>query len=339
MSPVNAFVLMICAATNAAGHQTSNFVVDAPDPELACEIASTAELLRDALAIEWLGRPLPKWTSPCRISVSASEDAGGGSTTFQFERGEVFGWKMQLSGSRETILADHLPHEIMHTVLASHFRRPLDGWVSEGLAQAVESAPVRATKLQRVRQAVAEQQHLPLRKLIRGEVSNRADELHQAQSLTLVLYLQHLGGRAVLIACLDDVADVGSRGAIREQYGIQKLKQLEIGWLDWINGTTGSGVRSQSAGKSARPQAERQVLFFMADWCGPCQQMLPLVQKLEREGYPIRRVDVDKSRDLAQRHEITSIPVCLVIEDSSERSRVTGVVGEDELRKLLTDPR
>lgn len=336
---MNAFVLMLCAATSAAGHETPNFIVDAASPELAREIAGTAEQLRESLAIEWLGRPLPKWSAPCRINVSVGETAGHGSTTFQFERGEVYGWEMQLAGPREAMLADHLPHEIMHTLLASHFRRPLDRWVSEGLAQAVESAPVRAAKLQRVRQAVADQKHRPLRKLIRGEVSNGAGELHQAQSLTLVLYLLHLRGHAELIACISDAADDGWRAAIREHYGIQNLKELENGWLAWMNGTADGRVKSQSAGKSAQPQAGRQMLFFMADWCGPCRQMLPLVQKLEREGHPIRRVDVDKLRDLAQRHDVTSIPVCLVIEDSSERSRVTGVVGEEELRKLLDDRR
>lgn len=334
---MNAFVLMICAATGAAGQETPNFVVDASDPELAREIAGTAEQLRDALAIEWIGRPLPRWSTRCRISVSVDESAGGGSTTFQFAGGEVSGWKMQLTGSRETILADHLPHEVMHTVLASHFRRPLERWASEGLAQSVESAPLRAAKLQRVQRAVAEQQHIPLRKLIRGEVSNDAHELHQAQSLTLVLYLQHLGGRAELIACLTDVTDNGWRAAIKEHYGIQNLKQLEIGWLAWMKGTTAAGVESQNTAKSPRPQAERQMLFFMADWCGPCQQLLPLVRKLQREGHPIRRVDVDKVRDLARRYDVTAIPVCLVIEDSSERSRVTGVVGEEELRTLLAD--
>src|SRR5690606_14309350 len=131
-----------------SGHETPNFVVDAPDPELAREIADTAEQLRAMLAIEWLGRPLPKWSAPCRIIVDVDEVAGGGSTTFQFERGEVFGWKMQLAGSRDAILADHLPGEIMHTVLASHFRRPVERWVSEGLAQTTESAPARAAKLQ-----------------------------------------------------------------------------------------------------------------------------------------------------------------------------------------------
>src|SRR5579871_3594896 len=50
------------------------------------------------------------------------------------------------------------------------------------------------------------------------------------------------------------------------------------------------------------------VLDFTASWCGPCQQISPTVSRLERQGYPIRKVDVDTNRDLVRRFNIQSIP-------------------------------
>src|SRR5206468_2483180 len=40
-----------------------------------------------------------------------------------------------------------------------------------------------------------------------------------------------------------------------------------------------------------------QLLDFSSTWCGPCQQMAPIVDQLERAGYAIRRIDVDQEKD------------------------------------------
>ena len=37
------------------------------------------------------------------------------------------------------------------------------------------------------------------------------------------------------------------------------------------------------------------LLDFYADWCGPCQGMRPAVDQLAREGYDVRRVNVDQA--------------------------------------------
>ena len=62
----------------------------------------------------------------------------GGATTFMFDRGEVFGWRMSIQGSAERILDSVLPHEITHMIFASHFRQPLPRWADEGGATSVE---------------------------------------------------------------------------------------------------------------------------------------------------------------------------------------------------------
>ena len=99
----------------AAGYRTTNFVVSAPTPQLAKEIGDTAEECRKRLAIEWLGKEMPPWARPCPIHAQLASGAGG-ATSFVFNRGEVYDWKMNIQGSRERILDSVLPHEVTHTI-------------------------------------------------------------------------------------------------------------------------------------------------------------------------------------------------------------------------------
>src|SRR6187431_414191 len=144
---VSTSTLLVCVcllplgsvANAAAGYKTTNFTVSAPTPQLAKEIGDQAEVYRKQLAIEWLGQELPTWSKSCPISADVAPNKGaGGATSFIFDRGEVFGWKMNIQGSRERILDSVLPHEITHTIFASYFRQPLPRWADEGACTTVE---------------------------------------------------------------------------------------------------------------------------------------------------------------------------------------------------------
>lgn len=76
------------------------------------------------------------------------------------------------------------------------------------------------------------------------------------------------------------------------------------------------------------------VLDFTASWCGPCQQMSPIVSKLERQGYPIHKVDVDANRDLVRKYHVERMPTFILVIDGVEQERITGKVTEDYLKKL-----
>src|SRR5262245_20387831 len=108
----------------ASGYRTTNFTVSAPTPELAKEIGDTAEMWRKRLSVEWLGEEMPAWSKPCPINAQVAPGLGaGGATSFVFDRGEVFGWRMNIQGTRERILDSVLPHEVTHTIFASYFRQ------------------------------------------------------------------------------------------------------------------------------------------------------------------------------------------------------------------------
>lgn len=81
------------------------------------------------------------------------------------------------------------------------------------------------------------------------------------------------------------------------------------------------------------PQAE--LIDFTAQWCEPCQQMKPIVEKLHREGLPVRQVDYDENRALANRYRVTGLPTFVLVVNDKEVARVVGRTSEAELRQML----
>jgi thiol-disulfide isomerase/thioredoxin len=88
---------------------------------------------------------------------------------------------------------------------------------------------------------------------------------------------------------------------------------------------------------TADPAASRGVLLdFSATWCMPCQQMNPTVSRLMRQGYAIRKVDVDQEPELARKYGIRSIPAFVLVVDGKEVNRITGMTSEPQLKRLLS---
>jgi thioredoxin 1 len=80
------------------------------------------------------------------------------------------------------------------------------------------------------------------------------------------------------------------------------------------------------------------LLDFYADWCGPCQSLLPTVEKLseEYEGkVEIQKVNVDENRDLAIKYGVRSIPALFFIKDTEIVDKLNGVVSESILKEKL----
>ena len=122
-----------------ARRTTSNFIVETADPLFASNSPQRPSNIGTSLAVAWLGEEMPDWSQPCVMTVQAGPHLGaGGATTFLFDRGEVYGWRMTIQGSAERVLDSVLPHEITHMIFASHFRQPLPRWADEGGATSVE---------------------------------------------------------------------------------------------------------------------------------------------------------------------------------------------------------
>ena len=68
------------------------------------------------------------------------------------------------------------------------------------------------------------------------------------------------------------------------------------------------------------------LLDFHAEWCGPCRQMHPAVDQLSRQGYPVRKINIDQSPELAKRYGVEAVPTFVVVDGSGrELDRTSGL--------------
>jgi hypothetical protein len=238
-----------------ARHRSANFIVDTPDPNLAAQFADAAEKYRHDLAIEWLGQPMPNWSQPCPMTVMVGPNLGaGGATTFQFDRGEVFGWVMSIQGSPERVLDSVLPHEVTHMIFASHFRQPLPRWADEGGATTVENISERL-KYQRM----LDQFLRTGRGIAFSRMFAMTDYPHDvmplyAQGYSLAEFLIQTGGRRKYVEFIDDgLKNKDWAGAMARNYGMGDLGQLQNTWLAWVkqgSPAIGPGNAQPAAGAS-----------------------------------------------------------------------------------------
>ena len=73
------------------------------------------------------------------------------------------------------------------------------------------------------------------------------------------------------------------------------------------------------------------LLDFYADWCGPCQSLLPVVEKLAEKhesDFVIAKVNVDHNKELAQEFRVRSIPALFFIKDGEVKEGVLGLQTE-----------
>lgn len=82
------------------------------------------------------------------------------------------------------------------------------------------------------------------------------------------------------------------------------------------------------------------ILDVYASWCGPCQQMAPIFQELEKEignTYLFAKLNVDEARDISIKLGVTSVPTFIFFKNGQIKAKETGYMSKEGLKeKILT---
>lgn len=245
--------------SRAQNARTANFLVHAPNQQLADAVARSAEEFRDNLAHYWLGQRLPNWPTPCPIEVIAGPNlAAQGVTTYT--RSPVGNFQMEVVGTPERILDSVLPHEVTHTVLASHFGRPLPRWADEGICTTVEHSAERNKHEAKLREFLSTRRGIPMNHLF-SLTEYPADMLPMyAQGYSVCRFLIEQSGPRRFVEFLEDYFQHPSWTAnVRQHYGYKSLANLQQSWLAWVadgSRSVESFVSTRTGNSKASPQRE-----------------------------------------------------------------------------------
>ena len=76
---------------------------------------------------------------------------------------------------------------------------------------------------------------------------------------------------------------------------------------------------------------------FYATWCGPCQQLSPIVNSVKKElagQMKVVKVDVDKNKSASNKYKIRSLPTLAIFQNGKIIWRESGMKSRTELLKI-----
>jgi putative thioredoxin len=77
---------------------------------------------------------------------------------------------------------------------------------------------------------------------------------------------------------------------------------------------------------------------FWAPWCGPCRQLMPILDRLVGEyggRFKLAKVNTDEQQELAAQVGVRSLPTVVLFKDRTAVDHFVGLAPESQIRQLL----
>ncbi|MCH5297231.1 MAG: thioredoxin [Ruminococcus sp.] len=100
-------------------------------------------------------------------------------------------------------------------------------------------------------------------------------------------------------------------------------------------------VNSNNFGAEVLQNKKPTFVDFYADWCGPCNMLAPVIDKLSKE--PISKksdfakLNIEESEDIASLYGVMSVPTLILFKDGEEQVRMVGVHPKDAIAATIED--
>lgn len=80
------------------------------------------------------------------------------------------------------------------------------------------------------------------------------------------------------------------------------------------------------------------IIDVFATWCGPCQQMAPIFDELEKElgsKYTFAKLNVDEARELSIHYGVTTVPTFVFVQNNVVKGKESGYMDKEALQELI----
>ena len=78
-----------------------------------------------------------------------------------------------------------------------------------------------------------------------------------------------------------------------------------------------------------------KLIYFSANWCGPCKMVGPTLEKVSQQGIPVQKIDVDQDPELVSKYGVRNIPAILKVDNNGVvLGTLIGVNSEDTIKNF-----
>ena len=67
----------------------------------------------------------------------------------------------------------------------------------------------------------------------------------------------------------------------------------------------------------------KQILYFSAEWCGPCKQLGPTMEGLKGQ-INYTKIDVDQDQESSIKYGVRNIPTLILLKNGEIKNRLVG---------------